>query len=357
MKKVSFIIPVYNCEQFLEACVASIRSVGLDHYEIILVDDGSQDRSSQICDALASEAQDIRCIHQENQGVSAARNCGLQLACGDYIVFVDADDSIEPLKLAGILRTVDKDASIDLAIFGMSFDYYYRGKRYRRDALCYPEEGTMEPEQWQQVFDVLFTNNSLSPIWNKVFKKQILDDNHLRLHEDMFLYEDLEFVIRYMAHCQVIYNSPELVYHYRQAEDEGNAGRRLKKIDRLPVLIGQIEDALDSLIEVQQVEENREKIKSILLKLYLVIAREKISASDAKEARQICDDFAVWMREQRLEIPTESRQFAERLMNRRIGSLMMERDYTAVRHKIAVQVKNTKLYQRRRELQSNECGD
>lgn len=338
MKKVSFIIPVYNCEQFLEACVASIRTASLDHYEIILVDDGSQDRSGQICDALASEAQDIRCVHQENQGVSAARNRGLQLACGDYIVFVDADDSIEPLKLAGILRAVDRDDSIDLAIFGMSFDYYYRGKCYRRDALCYPEEGTMEPEQWQQVFDVLFTNNSLSPIWNKVFKKQILDDYHLRLHEDMFLYEDLEFVIRYMAHCQVIYNSPELVYHYRQAEDEGNAGRRLKRIDHLPDLVDQIEYAVEYMITEQEFVST-ETLKIILPDLYFMLARTKIHVSTVAEINTICDDYLKWGNSHSAICKMSESKFSNQLEHKKILALIAHRFYITVRHKAAVLIK------------------
>ena len=88
MYKYSFIIPVYNCEEYLQKCVQSIKDIKLKNYEIILVDDGSQDDSGRICDELQYECKRIRCIHQQNHGVSVARNQGLIAAMGDYICFL-----------------------------------------------------------------------------------------------------------------------------------------------------------------------------------------------------------------------------------------------------------------------------
>lgn len=94
--KISVIVPVYNCEAYLPACMDSILNQTYSDLEIIVVDDGSADGSPAICDAYAQKDTRIQVIHQENQGVSAARNAGLDIAVGDFIAFVDSDDTLEP---------------------------------------------------------------------------------------------------------------------------------------------------------------------------------------------------------------------------------------------------------------------
>ena len=96
MPKLSIIVPVYNAEPFLDKCVASLLAQTLSDLEIILVDDGSTDASAQLCDSYAEQHAQIRVIHKENAGVSAARNTGIECAEGDYIGFVDADDWVDP---------------------------------------------------------------------------------------------------------------------------------------------------------------------------------------------------------------------------------------------------------------------
>lgn len=350
MSKFSFIIPVYQCGCYLKDCVNSIRAIGLANCEILLIDDGSRDDSGQICDTLANTYCEVSCVHQENQGVSAARNHGLKLATGDYVIFLDADDSIEPDKLRELMHIVEADRSIDMAVYGLSFDYYHHGKRYRRDELSPPVTGKLESCQWMQILPQLYAANALSPIWNKVFKRSILLSHGLELSEEMFLYEDLEYSLRCMACCDAVYFSPEIVYHYRQSEDEGNAGRRLKRIEHLPALIDRIESALDFMIERKHAEKQRKKIKSILLSLYLVIAREKISVSQVKEIRNICSDFADWLRGRDLQIPERDCKFVNQMLERRVYRLIFKQAYVAMRHKLAVKVKNTKLYQKRVDI-------
>lgn len=345
MKSFSFIIPVFNCEKYLPECVDSIHRIGLKEYEILLVDDGSTDRSGQLCDELAAKYDAIYCIHQENQGVSVARNHGLQAASGDYVIFLDSDDTIDPVKMATLLHVVGNDNTIDLTIFGMSFDYFRSGKCYRNELCCYPREHCIKPLQWQESLLELFEHNSISSSCNKIFKQQILKEHGIYFNQDMFLYEDLEFVLHYLSHCKDIYNTSEIIYHYRQSEDEGNAGRRLSKIEHIPALIEQIEAALDNLILLQHAQAYQENIKGILLTLYIVLAREKISVSDRKGVRQICDDFVKWSQRRDLQIPKPDQDFVDQLLNRKVFSLIFRRNYTLVRHKIAVFVKQTRLYQ------------
>ena len=93
---ISVIVPVYNMEKYLHECVASLRGQSYQRLEILLIDDGSRDASGKLCDDYASIDGRIRVIHQENKGLSAARNVGLREARGAYLAFVDADDYVEP---------------------------------------------------------------------------------------------------------------------------------------------------------------------------------------------------------------------------------------------------------------------
>lgn len=96
MKLLSVIIPVYNVEQYLERCVLSVVYQTYHNLEILLIDDGSQDQSGKICDQLSQKYKRIRVIHKKNEGLSDARNKGLDLAKGEYITFLDSDDYIHP---------------------------------------------------------------------------------------------------------------------------------------------------------------------------------------------------------------------------------------------------------------------
>ena len=103
MPKISVIIPVYDTEEFLSRCLDSVLCQTHRDLEVILIDDGSTDASGALCDEYAEKDTRIQVIHQENSGSSAARNTGLEAACGDYIGFVDSDDWLEPDMYAYLL--------------------------------------------------------------------------------------------------------------------------------------------------------------------------------------------------------------------------------------------------------------
>ena len=142
---ISVVIPAYNCINSLEATLESILLSGLTDFEILLIDDGSKDGTARLCDALADRHGCIRCIHQENGGVSAARNRGIQEARGSYILFFDADDTVDPGALA-CCQEILAAQHPDMLIFGMSFDYYFHGSctagmRWCPDCrACFPGE-------------------------------------------------------------------------------------------------------------------------------------------------------------------------------------------------------------------------
>lgn len=333
--KISFVIPVYNCKDYLPACVDSIRALNAEDYEILLIDDGSTDGSGAVCDELAANYPEIRVVHQANAGASAARNRGIQEAVGELLLFIDADDSIDSTALGKVLSDRRCQES-DLTIFGLTFDYYHNGKCYRRDPLYFGFDGVLDRNDWGCDFVQLYRDNSLSPVWNKVFKREILRSEGLLLDTSMFLYEDFEFVLRYMQHCDRIWNVPQAIYHYRQPEDEGNAGRRVARISRISDYLSPIESALEGLLQNHPALE-RNWTDSVLQQLYLVLAKGKISVSNLDGIREVCSDFKEWTLNHRL--PLEATAFQNKLSAGDAVDLYLSDKKTKIRHWIAVRVK------------------
>lgn len=342
---ISFIIPVYNCEQYIEQCVDSIEKIKLDSYEIILVDDGSPDGAGVICDSLAKSNTNIICVHQENQGVSSARNNGLAIASGEYVVFVDSDDSIDSSAMRELINDVQMDATVDIACFGMSFDYYHNSNCYRSDYLLPPLSGKYGKSIWLDRIDDLFFSNSLSSSVNKIFKKELLMSSSIRFEQSMFLYEDLEFVLRALACADNVLFWQSPIYHYRQSEDEGNALRRIKKVSSVLEVVNPIEDALNCLVK----QSADEQVKAIILNLYLTLLNGKIHNSTKAELYQLSKELEFWLNEKSI-VPNDyasdqNCRLLALVLNKQFFKMKIMRLCTAVRHKIAVFVKNTAIYQ------------
>ena len=340
MKTLSVIIPVYNSKDYLEDCVASVAAVSADCRtmfigEIILVDDGSTDGSSELCDRLAAtesaKGGGIRVIHQSNRGVSAARNAGLHAATGDYILFVDSDDTVDSRKLAELMQTVGQDTAADMAVFGMSFDYYAGDRVYRQDLMLPPVEGIKTYDECAAMLFRLFKSNAISSLCNKLIRRSVIENAGIRLREDMFLYEDLEFSLRVLARCGTFCFCAEPIYHYRQTADEGNAGRRLKKIAHIPEIVDKIEEALVPF----------DGQEDILLSLYLVLAREKISCASRDETDAVCGDFQEWIDAHGLFDKIRNSEHGMLLYRGQSAKLLIKRNKTRLRHGIANAVKKT----------------
>lgn len=338
---VSFIIPVYNCKNYIETCVDSILSIRNENIEVLLVDDGSSDGSSELCECLAEKYSSVICIHQENKGVSTARNIGIKSAKGQYVIFIDSDDKIETNVIKKSIELIENYPSVDMLIYGISFDYYHNANCYRSDVLLPTLSGEYHLDNCFECLFDLYKSNSLSPVWNKIIRKDLLISNQLQFRNDMFLYEDLEFSLRCMAKCNYLYFLQDVGYHYRQSEDEGNAGRRLKKIEHIPYLIDKIEKSLRLLDK-----SFSSQCEDILQFLYLVLAREKISVSSISEIEIVCNDYSTWICTRKFRSCVVNDQYAKTILDKKIYNLYFGSLYIKVRHKIAVWIKNTNLYKK-----------
>lgn len=213
---VSVIVPVYNVEQYLEQCVNSICDQTIKEIEIILVDDGSSDNCPRICDQFSSKDDRIRVIHQENQGVSIARNRGMEIALGEWVMFVDSDDWIDENTIEMLYsQAVASDCDI---ICGLFYDNYIKEQNGNKLEKGEAEEYLLPQELPLLIGYVVHAQSSninMSSPWCKLYRHRILKDNGCIFPEKMNRPEDLIFNLYAIQAAAKIcfFNIP--LYHYR----------------------------------------------------------------------------------------------------------------------------------------------
>lgn len=206
---ISVIIPVYQAEEYLMRCISSVLNQTYKSLEILLIDDGSTDKSLHICRELAEMDSRIRVFHQENAGVAVARNRGLDEAKGRFVFFLDSDDRIAPDTLFAMLSSMaEHDA--ELCICG--FQYVKEGNR---EDHGFPVNRKVDKSEFMdRYFWMLYENASLFNIGTKLYKRSVIEENRLRFHADMVVYEDIRFCLEYLDKIQQIYLQGKPYYDY-----------------------------------------------------------------------------------------------------------------------------------------------
>ena len=208
-EKISVIVPVYNVEAYLERCVESILKQTYSNLEILLVNDGSTDKSGELCDQLALRDQRIRVIHKENGGLSDARNRGIDEASSDLIGFIDSDDYIDEDMYETLYRHL-REANADLSMCG-HYDVYHQ----------IPEKQVSEIKTWElsseEAIKMVMEAKILSvTAVNKLYKKELF--NHLKFEVGKIA-EDAFIMIRLLDQCQKVVATNEKKYYYVHREN------------------------------------------------------------------------------------------------------------------------------------------
>lgn len=199
--KVSIIIPVYQVENFLERAVDSVLAQTLEEKEIILVDDGSEDASPQICDRYAQEHPElVHVIHKENEGLGIARNTGVQAATGEYVAFLDSDDTVSPEMYETLY---EKAAGADYDIVMCDVQIFYVEENRSSISVSYPSEAI-------DLADYIANGNNITYSVNKLFRRSIWAENH---YEKM-LFEDIALIPALMTRYPNIGYVQKPFYHY-----------------------------------------------------------------------------------------------------------------------------------------------
>ena len=201
---ISIIVPVYNVERYLKRCVESILNQSYTNIELLLIDDGSKDKSGAICDEYAKKDGRVKVVHKENGGVSIARNLGIEMAQGKYIIFVDSDDWISELNVETHIKALkENDCQLTFSSWEM------RGLRKAQKKF---ENKVIELfNKNDNTGEILISFNNP---WNKLFVTEIIKSNQLKFPVGVKYGEDTYFVWKYLMHCKKICLRQEVLYFY-----------------------------------------------------------------------------------------------------------------------------------------------
>ena len=209
MPKISIIVPVYNAEKAVGRCIESILNETWRDSEVLLVDDGSKDRSSEILDEYAAKDARVRVIHQQNAGVSAARNRALSEARGEYIRFLDADDWLSEDSSRLLIRSIEEDRS-DLVVADF---YRVVGDRVAQRGSI-DVNGVLSRREYAEYMMASPADYYYGVLWNKLYKREIIEKYQLRCNEELSFCEDFCFNLEYILHCEKISTLTVPVYYY-----------------------------------------------------------------------------------------------------------------------------------------------
>lgn len=209
MPKVSVIVPVYNTEKYLPRCIDSILAQTFIDFELIIVNDGSEDNSGKICDNYALKDSRIIVIHKENEGVSIARNIGVKSSTGKYITFIDSDDKVSTNYLFKLIEIHEK-LNAELTISS----YIKRNQGIDKQFIL-DYYGVVDAKNIETVLN----NSILTVPVAKIFNSNIIKTNHIIFPNGISRGEDTIFVLEYLLHIDKIVLLPEYSYFYITTEN------------------------------------------------------------------------------------------------------------------------------------------
>lgn len=280
----SIIVPVYQVEAYLERCVDSLLGQTGAEFEVLLIDDGSRDRSGEICEQYAEKDARVRAFHKENGGLSSARNYGIDRAAGKYVLFVDSDDYVEPNLCESLKAATQKHPNGEVFIYGGLEE---------TDASVIGGIRSIEPERIRAWFahDFLrcaYRNRNLNvQAWLYAWKKEFLDRKKLRFKEGI-LHEDVEFTPRALLSARQVVEIPGCFYHYMVREGSISTSRNMEK---------NIRDLFQTLekqcrLAEEQEPELKKWMRNGILDSYLNMIQE--ARMDQPEYRKLVKKSFLW---------------------------------------------------------------
>lgn len=217
---ISIIVPVYNVEHYLRDCVNSVLGQSYRNFELILVDDGSKDKSGYICDEYAAKDNRITVIHQQNAGVSSARNAALSLAKGEWITFIDSDDWVDATFLENF--QLEKNEDVDMICQGLKYidnkTMLEKRRTQFRDAVI------IAPDDEHHIV----SNNVLEfgVTVCKCFKQDFIKNYDISFNPEISYHEDHLFTFDYLSHTRTIALVSECGYNYRCGHNPQSLSKR-----------------------------------------------------------------------------------------------------------------------------------
>ena len=300
-KRLSVIVPVYNVEQYLKRCVDSILNQTVTDLEIILVDDGSTDRSGVMCDAYAKEHGNIRVYHKPNGGLTSAWKAGLTLATGQYVGFVDSDDWIDPDMYERMLTLAEREDA-DVTVCGLVFDFE-DPKIPKRNEISNFRKAVYDRKELEALFPTLindgyFFGRTLQPARvTKLFRKSLLQanvefcDNRVAVGEDLQITFPVLLDTRKLCVVQDFYP-----YHYWINQKSITGQYDSSYIEKVKLLSGR----LQAISDAKGVYDFTVQIRNDFLSMAVLAVKNEIyrnyqsgRQSVVANVKRICEDAMV----------------------------------------------------------------
>ena len=219
-KKVSIVIPVYKAADTITRCVESLEKNTYKNLQIILVEDCSGDQTINICKKLANTYDNVLCIeNDQNHGVSYTRNQGLDYADGTYLMFVDSDDYVEADYVETMISVIS--CTGDENIMPVCGYVNHDEKKNGRTDIFLPSNEQKDFKKSIQIMPELYEQRMLQIIWNKIFRLDVIKQNHIRFKEEMFIGEDFRFLLEYMKAAKIsgFFFVNKALCHYKSADE------------------------------------------------------------------------------------------------------------------------------------------
>ena len=265
MAKVSIIVPVYNVEKYIEKGLNSLINQTLEDIEIIIINDGSTDKSKDIIELFIGKyPEKIKYFEKENGGAADARNYGINVATGEYIAFLDPDDYIEKEMLSKMYEKAKKENS-DL----VDCDFYWE----------YPNKKKLDTGAIYSNKKEMLVKTRVMP-WNKLIKRSLLEENNIRFPKGL-RYEDTEFTYKLVPYCTKVSFIKEPFVHYVQREESASYSYNEKVGDIYKVL----DNVIDYYKENNLYEEYKEELEYIYMRYLLCSSLGRIVKIKNKKIR------------------------------------------------------------------------
>lgn len=248
---ISFVVPVYNALKYLRRCVTSLQNQTYANIELVLVDDGSIDGSDELCDAIAQRDSRVVVVHQANQGVSVARNKGIEIAKGKYIAFVDADDWLD-LNVCSVFAEIEKNENYDL----FCFSAIYCAENKTKKAFLFEKDvdvlsGRQREELHCKVMapkspDYEYNCNTrfAGSAWGRFYRTEVLKTKCLKFSSKTIISEDVLFNILALDKFEKIGYTTKVFYHYWQSANSAQNRYRKNSMKYFEFLINEIQNWL-----------------------------------------------------------------------------------------------------------------
>ena len=241
--KISVVMPIYNAEKYLGRAIRDVLNQTLSDIELICVDDGSTDNSTDIINSFVKKDSRVSSIRQSNAGPSVARNKGFVLAQGKYVIFLDADDMYEPTLLESLYNMAQKD-NLDVAV--TRFDIYNESSKSYVKQADEPHASIFAPGKVtskNEYPDFIFASTT-GYVWNKLIRTSFIRDKKIAFDNDLYVFEDVHFVCSVMALAERVERIDDILIHHRVYSEQSRATLFRKYYGQVPVVYKKIKDFL-----------------------------------------------------------------------------------------------------------------